>query len=180
MTSRRKGLIVLAVQLAVVLSVAVKYAWERHACPQVWTRAGQWDPEQPLRGRYLALQLRADGCGLPRDEKHTNHYGVNDQMLANYSWQATTAARDGKLVLVPWDERTAVPTEWVRTEEGVPCERMTLGDSTEFFVSEKATLPVLKKGQELWALVTVPPQGPPRPVELAVAEGKEFRVLQLR
>jgi len=28
-------------------------------------------------------------------------------------------------------------------------------------------------------LVTVPPSGPPRPVRLAVSDGKEFRVLDL-
>lgn len=39
MSARRNGLVVLAIQLALVLSIGVKYAWERHHCPMVWARA---------------------------------------------------------------------------------------------------------------------------------------------
>ena len=180
MTSRRKGLIVLVVQLVVVLSVAAKYAWERHTCPQVWVRAGQWDPEQPLRGRYLSLNVTVDGCGLPRDEAHASHFQNDGVTHTNYSWQVTTAAREGKLVAVVWDGKTAEPTESVGANESEGCSEMSLWQNVEFFVSEKVQLPQLGKGQQLWALVTVPPQGPPRPVELAVSEGKAWRVLQLR
>ncbi len=65
MSARRNGLVVLAIQVALVLSIGVKYAWERHHCPMVWTRAKQYDPIQPLRGRYLAMSLHASACGLP-------------------------------------------------------------------------------------------------------------------
>jgi len=38
-------------------------------------------------------------------------------------------------------------------------------------LAEHATSPLpLSKGQELWAEVTVPPKGPPRPIQLALKE----------
>jgi hypothetical protein len=38
----------------------------------------------------------------------------------------------------------------------------------------------LPPGQELWAEVTVPSSGPPRPIQLALSDGKQFHVLNLR
>jgi hypothetical protein len=180
MSPAMKGVTVLAVQMALVLSVAAKYGWERKECSQVWARAGQYDPDLPLRGRYLALNLTIDSCGLPRNEESGSRFDSADGRHVNYSWVVTTMVKDGKLVARAWDKVSAVPTEEVIAAETTPCAQAILSDGTEFFVSEKAKLPELKKGQELWALVTVPPQGPPRPVELAVSDARGWRVLQLR
>ena len=60
MSARKTGLVVLAIQLALVLSIGVKYAWERHHCPMVWARPVQYDPSQPLRGRYLAIDAACE------------------------------------------------------------------------------------------------------------------------
>ena len=60
MKTIRPGLILFFVQLVLVLSVAGKYLYERQTRPRVWTRATQFDPNLPLRGRYLALQLLLD------------------------------------------------------------------------------------------------------------------------
>ena len=67
----RAGIILALVQLVLVLSVAGKYLYERKTRPRVWTRAAQYDPSLPLRGRYVALQLMVDACGLPRGAEHT-------------------------------------------------------------------------------------------------------------
>ena len=71
MKAMRAGLILALVQVVLVLSVAGKYLYERETRPRVWTRATQFDPSLPLRGRYVALQLMVDACGLPRDAEHT-------------------------------------------------------------------------------------------------------------
>ena len=52
----------LIIQLFIVSSIAGKYLWQRWRCPRVWTRAAAIDPELPMRGRYLSLQLTVDGC----------------------------------------------------------------------------------------------------------------------
>ncbi len=56
------SLALLVVQLALVSTIATKYLYQRWSCPRVWTRAAAIDPELPMRGRYLALQLTVDGC----------------------------------------------------------------------------------------------------------------------
>jgi hypothetical protein len=48
---------------------------------------------------------------------------------------------------------------------------MHLRDATDFFLAEHAPDPMaLKHGQELWIEVTLPPKGPPRPIQLAVKD----------
>src|ERR1700719_964967 len=95
MRAIRLGLILLLVQLVLVLSVAGKYLYERETRPRVWTRAAQFDPSLPLRGRYLALQLMVNACGLARDAEHT---------IPGYSgghpfwrWNVSLTTANGKL-----------------------------------------------------------------------------------
>jgi len=53
----KRGLLLAAIECALVLSLSGKLLWDRATCPRVWVRAMQWDPNLPLRGRYLALTL---------------------------------------------------------------------------------------------------------------------------
>jgi hypothetical protein len=184
MTLRAKGLAVLAVQLALVLSIAAKYAWERHTCPRVWTRTTQFDPEQPIRGRYLALTLHATACGLPPG-KSGDVFGFNAKRewssVPAQKWTVLPAARDGKLAPVVADEMKPGETQELTLIPGQPCDFATLSESVDFFIPEHAKQPFpLAPGEELWAEVTVPPSGPPRPVRLAISDGKNFRILDLR
>jgi hypothetical protein len=183
MTTRTKGLLVLAVQMALVLSIAAKYAWERHTCPRVWTRTVQFDPNQPIRGSYLALTLRADACTLP-PTKPTQAFGMQPTgyrpALAE-EWQVVPVAKNGKLSAVAADPSNPAAASTLTLLVGQPCEAATLSGQTEFFIAEHAQSPYpLAPGDELWAEVTVPPAGPPRPLRLAISNGKQFRVLNLR
>jgi hypothetical protein len=183
MTTRTKGLLVLAVQMALVLSIAAKYAWERHSCPRVWTRAVQFDPNQPVRGRYLALSLYADACSLP-PQKLTHVFGntlhgwgpTNPEV-----WDVVLTAKNGNLSAVLADPKNPAEASTLTLPAGHPCQAALLSNQTEFFIAEHAQTPFpLTPGNELWAEVTVPPTGPPRPLRLAISDGKNFHVLNLR
>lgn len=182
MSARQKGLAVLAIQLALVLSIGAKYAWERHHCPMVWTRANQFDPSQPLRGRYLAILLHASACGLPAGSPSADH-GFRDgrQFLVPIEgWRVVPAVKDGVLTGKVVEETRPGPTQELVLDKGMPCEYARLSGTSDYFIPEHAKSPLpLEKGQELWALVTVPPSGPVRPVKLAISDAAGFRVLNL-
>jgi hypothetical protein len=57
MTLTRKGLILAAFQCLLALSLSGKLLYDRATCPRVWVKTAQWDPNLPIRGRYLALRL---------------------------------------------------------------------------------------------------------------------------
>jgi hypothetical protein len=54
-----------------------------------------------------------------------------------------------------------------------------LDQGIPFFIPEHAMVPFPKPGQELWAEVTVPRKGPPRPIQLAIKDEAEWRPLNL-
>jgi hypothetical protein len=174
----RAGLILVLIQLVLVLSVAGKYLHERETRPRVWTRAAQFDPSLPLRGRYLALQPMLDACGLPRDAEHT---------IPGYSgghpfwrWDVSLTAASGKLV--PRLEKSWSPRAGgtLTLFADKPCDQATLSNEVMFFIPDRARVPFpLRAGQELWVEVTLPPSGPPRPIQIALSSAGGFRPLNL-
>src|SRR5260221_10395343 len=68
----RKGIILAVLQLAIVASLAAKYAIDRARFPRVWAQTVAYDPDLPIRGRYLSVRLRVDadrvygGSELPK------------------------------------------------------------------------------------------------------------------
>src|SRR4029079_12082026 len=57
MTLLQKGLLVAGLHCVMVLSLTGKLLYDRATYPRVWVRTARWDPNLPIRGRYLALQL---------------------------------------------------------------------------------------------------------------------------
>jgi hypothetical protein len=174
MKTIRPGLILFLVQLVLVLSVAGKYFYERQTRPRVWTRATQFDPNLPLRGRYLALQLLLDACSLPQDTVHAIRPYSGGHSF--WQWNVSLAAENGKLVpsVAPQGGET------LRLFVGKPCDRATLGNQELLFIPDRAQVPLpLQPGQDLWVEVTVPASGPPRPIQIALSSAAGFHPLKL-
>jgi hypothetical protein len=170
----RPGLILLFVQLVLVLSVAGKYLYERETRPRVWTRATQFDPALPLRGRYLALRLLVNACGLPREAARP--FPQYNRGPISWQWNVSLTASNGKLlpIVAPRSRET------VTLVPGKPCDRATLNSEETLFIPDRAqsSLP-LKPGQDLWVEVTVPASAPPRPLQIALSSAEGFRPLKL-
>ena len=127
MTLTRKGLILGAFQCLLALSVSGKLLYDRSTCPRVWVKTAQWDPNLPIRGRYLALRLEPE-----RDAP----------------WYAKT---NNRMVLFFVPEHT-LPFETIRGRRNAPA---------------------------LWAEVTIPRNGPPRPIRLAIKRAGRLEPLEV-
>jgi hypothetical protein len=58
------------------------------------------------------------------------------------------------------------------------CDAMRLDQPVDFYISEHAADPSrLNAGEELWIEVTVPPIGPPRPIQLALKQNGSWKPL---
>lgn len=184
------SVILLVFQIVLVCSIAAKYLYQRWTCPRVWTRAVAFDPSLPMRGRYLSLQLVVDGCQstlpsakqaqFPRAFDGTqggNRYSVRS--MENFQFPAKIALRENKLVAIRIpDPEGRHPGELIVAAPGAPCEDMRLFRPVDFYIPEHASDPTgLKPGQELWIEVTLPTQGPPRPIQLALKESGAWHPL---
>src|SRR5438046_8009861 len=55
-----KGITLAVLQLALVASMGAKYAIDRVRFPRVWAETVAYDPDLPIRGRYLSVRVRGD------------------------------------------------------------------------------------------------------------------------
>ncbi|MFZ1937701.1 MAG: hypothetical protein ACLPZY_07525 [Terracidiphilus sp.] len=181
---------VLVVQLALVSTVAGKYLWQRWRCPRVWTRTVAIDPELPMRGRYLSQQLMVDGCQstlpsakaaqFPRDVNGAavpGPYGLRPLGVVEFNSELKVA--NNKLVAVQiQDPRKADNGQLVDAWPGTQCDQMRLEKPVAIFIADSARSPLpLKPGQELWVEITVPPKGPPRPLQMALKDDGAWKPL---
>jgi hypothetical protein len=177
-------------QWMIVCTIAAKYFYERATCPRVWTRTAAYDPQLVMRGRYLSLQLSVDACGstLPSAKDAQFPRNVNGVASgegfsirsANTVWfQAKLAVKDNKLIAIRVPESdTSTPTLTVAAWPGAPCDQLNLSSPVDFYIPEKAADPTrLKPGQQLWIEVTLPPKGPPRPLQLALKDRGTWKPL---
>ena len=190
------SLALLVVQLALVSAIAAKYLYQRSTCPRVWTRAAAVDPELPMRGRYLSLRLTVDGCQstlpsatlatFPRDVNGAVKPGpftLRSQTPQPVYFNANLKVENNRLVAVRAEGQENGPANDAAGEQivalpGAPCNQMQLQSPTDFYVAEHAQSPLpLQPGQELWIEVTVPPNGPPRPLQLALKDNGTWKPL---
>src|SRR5229473_6113620 len=114
MSPSRKGIILAVLQLAIVASLAAKYAIDRARFPRVWAQTVAYDPDLPIRGRYLSVRLRVDadqvyaGSELLRGNQ-ANFWGdMRDIYLhsENGHLVASPAPRPAGLSVTRWKTRT--------------------------------------------------------------------------
>jgi hypothetical protein len=53
----RKSLLLCAIHIALLAAVGGKFLADRSTLPRVWVRALPYDPNLPIRGRYVRLRL---------------------------------------------------------------------------------------------------------------------------
>jgi uncharacterized membrane-anchored protein len=186
----KTSIVLLVIQLLIVSSIAAKYYYQRARCPRVWVRTAAYDPEMLLRGRYLSLNLTVNGCQstlpsafnaeFPRNSDGTtrpNGYHVNWQGAVQF--RAKLRVENNKLVAIriPEADESSKGVN-VSAMPGANCDALRLDEPVDFFIAEHAADPsLLKRGQELWMEVTIPPQGPPRPLQLALKDNGAWKPL---
>jgi hypothetical protein len=174
MSRLTKGLILAGIQLAIVASLGAKLALDRARLPRAWAKVRSFDPDLPIRGRYLALQLVV----------HVQPTGENQAGSARPEYK-NPCSMWGKL-LATNGQLEATPTDYDHGVSLLACQvpnqkDVLLAQPVLFFLPEHAENPMnMARGGELWAEVTVPKKGPPRPIRLAVKKGNSFTPLEIK
>lgn len=145
MKAGTRGLIVAGLHVAIVCSLAGKFYVDRAVRPRVWVRTVAYDPEALIRGRYVSVRLAVESHAPAR-------FGP-----------VSLEVQEGRLVATADREGSA----WLQE----PAGRITdwsVGP-VAYFIPEGVPDPSVRKpGEELWAEVTIPKRGLPRPIRLGV------------
>ncbi len=166
MSRRRAGVALAMVHVALIGLLGLKLLADRSAMPRAWARTLPYDPSLPIRGRYVRLSLE-----MPLASRSGNADGKG-------SLAVRLEAEDGRLQAVA-DGGSGGRAATLAAGAGVP--RAVLVEPVAFFIPEHIPDPSVRlPGEELWAEVTIPRRGPPRPIRLAVRKNGALTPLELR
>ena len=165
MTARQAGVALMVVHLAIVGTLGAKLLADRARLPRGWARTLPYDPDLPIRGRYVRLRLEIALEAAP------------DTASAWDTRRARLAIRDERVTGVLDEEGERV----VRLEARPTGVQASLEEPVAYFIPEHIPDPSLRPaGEELWAEVTLPPRGPPRPIRLGVRKDGTLTPLEIR
>ena len=173
MSSRAKGLLLGALHVILVLSLGAKLLIDRHRYPKVWAETIAYDPDSPIRGRYLAVRLQVEDEEIyskpPAESPQQNRW----MQFRN----ARLDVQNGRLVAYPSDD-------WTGTQVALLARGgatiVALEQPVDFYIPEHIPDPSRRpSGERLWVEVTVPPKGPPRPIRLGVKKNDVLTPLKI-
>jgi hypothetical protein len=161
-----KGVAIALVHVAIVSSLGAKLLIDRARCPRVWAKTVSYDPDLPIRGRYLTAQLEVSYPEAGKDKEFysaTVHLGIADGKL--------TATHD------PTSE-VEVRRAWRPQGTLGP---LVVAEPVAFFLPEHYDASRLSaRDQEIWMEVTIPKQGPPRPLRIGIKKNGTLEPLVIR
>lgn len=157
-----KGVAIAVVQVGLVASLGAKLLYDRATRPRVWALAAPYDPNLPIRGRYVSLRLVVEPRGI-------------QETKPGLGWQPSQSvvlrAEDSRLVAeANPQERGYDPSglhvQFIQRQDQ---KLAVLDKPVAFFITEHIPDPSRRPpGEELWVEVTIPKKGPPRPIRLGV------------
>jgi hypothetical protein len=155
-----KGLVIAALQLAIVSSLGAKLLYDRAHRPRVWIKSAVYDPDLPIRGKYLSLSLEVPAEGFIEQPHSQPYYGI-----AYSPYRCNLVLRGDHLVAVGNELGEFFANVQKRDNNLVA----VINGETAYFLPEHRSGPILRnRGEELWIEATVPRKGPPRPVRLGI------------
>jgi hypothetical protein len=188
-----KALLVALIQATIVCSLGAKLLYDRNTLPRAWFRAARYDPNLPIRGRYVSLQLEVKD---PRsreeiEKKYLNRYGVGDGKSATpvFPPWATLGSECGSLEvrdgtpfarLGPESAGNVCPDLSLSSRKRDDEFTLSVNEPVLFFIPDTAQDPLhLARGEDLWVLATIPHKGPPRPISLGIKNVGEVSIRPL-
>ncbi len=157
MTPLAKGLAVGAVQVLLVAGIGAKFLYDRASYPRLWVETAPYDPVMPIRGRYVNIALLV---AVERAPPEIEADRAPNMFLARLE------ARGDRLLAVQDDGNGR---HWVRSTRCGDRNCWQLAEPLAYFIPEHAIDPSNPGGSaKLWAEVTLPPAGAPRPIRLEV------------
>lgn len=168
MTLVQQSLLAGMIQVLLVGALGAKFMIDRATYPRVWVETQPFDPDLPIRGRYVRIRAVV---------AHDPPPAATDPVRASAVAQVRLEARDGKLIGVP----DASASHWINASRCAEKPCWVLSQPLAYFIPEHVADPSVRAdGETLWVEVTVPPNGPPRPIRLGVKANGIIRSLDLR
>ena len=160
-----KGILLAALHVSLVCTLGAKLLYDRAHRPRIWVKSAIYDPNLPIRGKYLSLTVEAPAEGFTG---HTQTMGYGDRSQTYESFSPSRCD-----LVLRGDHLVAVGNEdgefWVNVRRRDQELVANVNGETADFLPEHDLGPILRAhGDELWFEATIPRKGPPRPIRLGI------------
>lgn len=182
-----KGLLIAALHFALVASLGAKLLYDRSTRPRVWAQTMPYDPDLPIRGRYVSLSILVETRGFPPPARAQEWSGKTARLAVSGDKLVAFPDDNSDLWLrwipAPGVQRPPAPIPPEPKSDEIPVDYPTVAilKPVLYFIPEHAPDPSRRAaGEELWVEVTVPKRGAPRPIRLGVKQDGRLTPLDLR
>jgi hypothetical protein len=173
--SWQKATLVALLHVAIVSTLGAKLLYDRATRPRVWVKTQNYDPNLPIRGRYVALRPIFDDPNPPKvspEPQHPARWEYTDR-------SGTISVVNGKAVVNLQEKDGDI--RFMRTWDLENKSSLTTWEPILYFIPDTAPNPAaLQRDEELWVEVTIPRKGPPRPIQLALKSNGVWKPLDVR
>lgn len=160
-----KGLLLALLQIGIVSTLGAKLLYDRAHRPRVWIKSAIYDPNLPIRGKYLALNIEVPGEGFT-SRMQTLPYASSSKSYEFFSPNRCDLVLRGNQLIAVANEQGEFAANVSRRNQDVVA---VISGEMAYFLPEHENGPLLRnRGEELWIEATIPRKGPPRPLRLAV------------
>lgn len=154
-----RGLVLLCAHLLIVTSLGAKLLYDRATRPRIWVEAAPYDPDLPIRGRYVRLRLKVGTVDVAPALNETDRWESRPVTLEVQGDHLVARRIPGE----PWQVPASVH---VQPGDG---STANIAEPVAYFIPEHAPDPSRQPaGVTLWVECTIPRAGPPRPIRLGV------------
>jgi hypothetical protein len=164
-----KGLLLALLQILLVCTLGVKLLYDRAHRPRIWIKVATYDPNLPIRGRYLDISLELPSEGFSSRMEPSYYQGPGQPTMREVfsPYRCDLVMRDGHLIAAGNGEGEF----WVNLRHQDDKLVATVSGNMVYFLPEHANVPFPfghPGSEELWVEATLPRKGPPRPIRLGI------------
>lgn len=163
MNQLQKGLLFAAIQVALVSSLGAKLLWDRETSPRGWAATRGYDPNLPIRGRYINISLLVKADTVFPESPGPGPF------VASGPENVDLAVENGRVVAIRASRSTGLSVSAPQLRDGEIVA--TLSPPVVYFLPEHTRNPPVAT---LFLEVTIPRKGPPRPIRLGTKVGSEI------
>jgi hypothetical protein len=159
-------LIIAVVHVGLIASLGAKLYYDRATRPRVWARTAPYDPNLPIRGRYVSLRVAVEPRGVQEPTTGSKWEPPQAVML-----RVENNRLIGEAAPAQDSDYSSSDLHLLFIDRGG--EKLAILDQPiAYFIPEHIPDPSLRPNdEELWVEVTIPKKGPPRPIQLGVKKG---------
>ena len=171
----KPGLLLAGVQAALILSTGLLFWFDRQTSPRAWVPTAPVDPNLPIRGRYITLNMVVPFVSTRSDISTLDLVGSWQHVQLRVEADRLQAVQKVRAGLTGLNSHLGK----IRLREGSLV--VNPGPELAFFIPPDVKDPSIRPdGSTLWVEVTLPGMGDPRPIQLGIEKDGRIEPLALR